>query len=292
VIAYHRYLYLLRHPRLARRKASELLGRSDPVTNLADEAHRLERALRDVNKRLLERGSGSPTGRAFVLLDYPKADIRLSVRAPKRRNVAMGKEPFTVTWLERELQTGDVFYDIGANIGAYALMAARVGGPTVRAVAFEPGAETFGVLCENIVLNDAAEQIVPLPVVLGAKTTLGLFRYSDLRAGAAMHDSTGAVTNDFVYTQPVLQFRLDDLVRQFSLPLPTLVKLDVDGAEAAVLEGAAETLRSAPTRSLMVELGRESSVLGELVARLGFRSAETYTRPKGKAQYGLFERSE
>lgn len=289
--AHNRYLYLLRHPRLARRKVSELLGRSDPVTNLADEADRLERALRDVNKRLLERGAGSPTGRAFVRFDYPGTEIRLSARAPKRRSVVSAKEPFTVSWLERELQIGDVFYDIGANVGAYALIAARVGGPAVRAVAFEPGSETFGVLCENIVLNDAAKQIVPLPVVLGAETTLGSFRYSDLRPGAAMHDSTGTVTNDFVYSQPVLQFRLDDLVRQFALPLPTLVKLDVDGAEVEVLEGARETLRAAPTRSLMVELGSDSSDVTELLARLGFRHTETFTRPKGKASYGLFERS-
>lgn len=284
------YLYLARHPRLAARKVSERLGRSDPVTNLAEEADRHERALRDINRRLLELGGpGSPSGRAFVRLDYPKAEIRLSARAAKRRR-ATAKEPFTVAWLERELRDGDVLYDIGANIGAYALVAGRIGGPATRVLAFEPGAETFGVLCENVVLNDLADLVVPLPVVLGRETRLGTFRYSDLRAGAAQHDSSGRVESGdgFVYEQPVLGFRLDDLVRQFELPRPTLMKLDVDGAEADVLTGAAETLRSPSLRSLIVELEPSEVMVRKILVEAGFEEEETFTR--AGVEYGLFNR--
>jgi FkbM family methyltransferase len=193
-------VYLLSHPRLAARRVGERLGFGDRVTNLAEEADKLGRALQDVNNELEALGAGSPTGRPFVFLDYPAAQIRISARAPKRRD-ATTKEPFTVAWLERELQAGDVLYDLGANIGAYALIAA-CGTPGVRVVAFEPGAETFAVLCENIVLNGVERQITPVPIVLGSETRLGVFRYVDLRSGRrpAMTTCTSSLCSSFVST--------------------------------------------------------------------------------------------
>jgi FkbM family methyltransferase len=283
------YVYLARHPRLAAHKVSERLGLSDPVENLAEEADRHERALRDINRRLLELGGfGSPTGRAFVRLDYQKAEIRISARAAKRRR-AVAKEPFTVAWLERELRADDVLYDIGANVGAYTLIAAVVGGDSVRVVAFEPGAETFGVLCENIVLNDVAAKVVPLPVVLGPETGLATFGYTDLRAGAAQHDSSASADEGrFVYRQPVLQVSLDDLVRRFPLPKPTLVKIDVDGAEVGVLQGARELLLSRNLRSVLVEMRPGTRDVSGALEDAEFSRAETYAR--GGVEYGLFIR--
>jgi len=283
------YRYLLRHPRLAVRKASERLGLSDRTTNLAEEADRLERALADVNRRLLALGVGSPTGRPFVHLDYPHAEIRLSARVPKRSD-ATAKEPFTVAWLESELRGDDVVYDIGANVGAYALIAARIRGSAVRVVAFEPGAETFGVLCENIVLNGVEDQIIPFPIVLGSETELGMFRYRDLRPGAAQHDSAGTATDDaFVYGQPVLQFRLDDLVRQFTLPPPTLIKLDVDGAEAAMLRGARATLARPELREILVELPAFADEVAALLEGAGLGAVASYERPG--VEYRLYRRA-
>jgi hypothetical protein len=55
-------------------------------------------------------------------------------------------------------------------------------------------------------------------------------------------------------TQPVLSYRLDDLIEVFDLPLPTHIKVDVDGLEAAVIEGASRTVRNARLRSVLVEL--------------------------------------
>jgi FkbM family methyltransferase len=281
-------LYLLSHPRLAARRVGGRLGLRDRVTDLAEEADRLERALQDVNSELLTLGEGSPTGRPYVLLDYPATQIRISARVPKRSD-ATAKEPFTVAWLERELRADDVLYDVGANIGAYALIAA-CSTPTVRVVAFEPAAETFAVLCENIVLNEVAHRITPVPIVLGSETKLGVFRYRDLRPGAAQHDSLGTTTDDaFAYDQPVLQFGLDDLVREFALPPATLVKLDVDGAEAAVLAGARNTLRSPHLRSLMVEMPTGEAGVRRALEEAGFRQAETHeTRD---VEYGLFARA-
>ena len=58
--------------------------------------------------------------------------------------------------LQRLLSPGDVFIDVGANVGLYALKAARLVGPTGRVLALEPGAEAFGHLTSNLALNDFA----------------------------------------------------------------------------------------------------------------------------------------
>jgi hypothetical protein len=56
------------------------------------------------------------------------------------------KEPGTCEWIDREVKPGDVFYDIGANIGVYSIMAARRVGETGRVFAFEPHSGNFSRL--------------------------------------------------------------------------------------------------------------------------------------------------
>jgi hypothetical protein len=97
------------------------------------------------------------------------------------------------------------------------------------------------------------------------------------------------------YAQPVLTFRLDDLVEQFGLPRPHHVKLDVDGGELAVLAGAARTLAALDLRSVLVEV---SSELSEPVTRaLAVHGLELQSRVRVRNKagefrvwYGLFTR--
>jgi hypothetical protein len=61
-----------------------------------------------------------------------------------------------------------------------------------------------------------------------------------------------------VFTQSVLVFRIDDFRRLFNMPAPAHIKIDVDGAEGEILEGATETLRS--VTSIMIEVeGRNAT---------------------------------
>ncbi len=234
--------------------------------------------------------------RGVAELAYPGARIR--IRADTKAIVhsrlrPVAKEPWTVKWIEDNLRDGDVLYDIGANVGAYSLIAAKSGPTGITVVAIEPGYANFASLCENIVLNTLGDVVTALPVVLGEETRLGSLSYQDVSAGAALHAVDTAEAS--AYRQPVLVYNLDELIRTFSLPAPTLIKLDVDGSEAAVLAGARETLRRPELRSLVVEVETATTelVMSELEAAGFVRSEridERYGQPLPGIWYGVFER--
>jgi FkbM family methyltransferase len=236
---------------------------------------KLERALTKARKQEF-KDTSIPT----VPLDYPGAELVVdasSKLARKRRN-ATAKEPFTVTWIE-SLPAGDVLFDIGANVGAYSLIAARRPQGPLKVLAFEPGYANFATLCTNLVLNGAGDEVMPFPVTLGAETRLGSFGYSDVAPGAALHAGGIDADVDAVFTQPVLVFRLDDLVEQFGLPSPNHLKIDVDGAEFPVLQGAEGLLRSEYLRSVMLELShREDADADDLLSGAGLRRTQQHDR--------------
>lgn len=256
-------------------------------------AHRIIRRVPGVQAAVRELRTRRNARQELVALDYAAATIHMrpsSRRIASMRLTPVAKEPWTVDWIERTVGDGDVLYDIGANVGDYALIAAKVGKKRAKVVAFEPGAATFASLCENIVLNDEAETIVPVPLVLGEASRMGTLGYSELQAGGAGHGLDAASS---VYAQPVLVAALDDLIERFELPAPTLIKLDVDGAEAAVLAGAGRTLSRPELRSLIVEVetANTDAVLRalehfELVERFDTRDGV----PLPDVWYGVFER--
>ncbi|MGI9111301.1 MAG: FkbM family methyltransferase [Gaiellaceae bacterium] len=232
-----------------------------------------------------------------VRIDHPTLDVRIRVTTgatARLRVESVAKEPWTVAWLERTVRSGDVVWDVGANVGVYALVAARLLGEDGLVVAVEPGYANFAALCDNIVLNELDERIVPLPLVLGDAARTATLDYSDLRAGSALHLLDGSA-GGAPYRQPVLVHTLDQVVESFGVEPPTLLKLDVDGGEISVLAGAEATLRREELRSILVEVETEltEGVLGALLAA-GFELVEEHREREGVplpgVWYGVFER--
>lgn len=258
------------------------------------------RALRAARRLRTLLREDVPQPYRIARLDYEGADLYIGVgtRAELHSRIRpVAKEPWTVRWLEASLRPGDVFWDVGANVGAYSLVAARAGGGRVRVVAVEPAYATYAALCDNVVLNGLADVISPLPLVLGDAPRVGVLSYSAVEAGAAIHTLDGAVERrlDVAFRQPVLVHSVDDLVERFGLPAPTLMKVDVDGAEAAVLAGAARTLAAGTVRSLLVEVERERTgdllaVVDEARFDLRERVDERNGVPLAHVWYGVFER--
>ena len=94
-------------------------------------------------------------------LDYPGAKILMEAETQQEmgyRIHSCQKEPWTVAMIER-MQPGDVLYDIGANVGAYTLVAAAL---HHRVVAIEPGYANYARLCQNPTMNsDPPEGLEP-----------------------------------------------------------------------------------------------------------------------------------
>ena len=197
-----------------------------------------------------------------VKMDYRPHDVYLfadsHVEYITRRN-SCKKEPETIEWIESYFKSGDVFYDIGANVGAYSLVADRHTKGGVKIYAFEPSFSTFAQLTRNVFLNSCQGRIVPLCVALSDRTDIIVLNYSDLAPGAALHALGRSVDNlgrafTPVFTQPIPSYRIDDLLELFRLEKPTHIKLDVDGIEWEILKGAERTLEDPGLKSILVEV--------------------------------------
>ncbi|SEH13379.1 methyltransferase, FkbM family [Natronorubrum sediminis] len=137
----------------------------------------------------------------------------------------------------------DVIYDIGANVGIYALALAS-GSPDRRVVAFEPSPSTCERLQANIRANALENRIDVRPCGLGAETRTRPFYVSTYPELSAFDRESatrwGASVTD---VRSVSSYRLDDLVREDdALSPPDVLKIDVEGAAPDVLRGARATL--------------------------------------------------
>lgn len=164
------------------------------------------------------------------------------------------KEPETLDWLRDNLREGDVFYDVGANIGLYSLYAAKLR-PACRVFAFEPESHNFGSLCGNLLLN-RVENVTPCFFPLSNHEELAPFYVYDLQPGGALH-SLGRPSSlrdgPPLLKTGTIAVTIDALVSRYGLPAPNLLKLDVDGNEEQILDGAAAVLASRSLRSIVVE---------------------------------------
>ena len=226
-------------------------------------------------------------------MDYEPADIllRRSARKIDRRLHSVAKEPWTVKWIEG-FEPGDVFYDVGANVGAYSLLAAKASGGAVAVVAFEPSAPSYHDLCVNVGLNDCDEIVTPLPIALWSETTLIPFVHLSLEPGSSNHSfDPSEHGGELRQRQPAMT--LDDCIGLFDLPPPTHLKLDTEGCDEHVLRGAQSTLSRTGCRSVLVELDADepAGALEELLLPHGFALVDSYGVGKpGRCTYNHYVR--
>ena len=118
--------------------------------------------------------------------------------------------------------------------------------------------------------------ITAMPIALGPKTEMSTIALSSDLSGAAGHVLVG--NQPIVLGHSVMVWSLDDLLLKFpDLPRPTVMKVDTDGSEIAVLQGASGTL--ALVRSLMIEVRsstRES--IAHMLTRYGFEEQSDHKR--------------
>jgi FkbM family methyltransferase len=148
--------------------------------------------------------------------------------------------------LVRLVQPGQVVFDLGANVGFYTLLAARLVGRTGRVIAFEPASRNIRYLKRHLDLN-ACTNVTVVEAAVG--DTAGIAVFQPGASHAEGHLVTDAGVSADSYRVPVVT--LDDLVASRELPLPHILKIDVEGAEYAALVGATDVLRRARPEILL-----------------------------------------
>ncbi len=203
------------------------------------------------------------------------------------RVVACAKEPWTVQVIET-LEPGEVFYDIGANVGSYTLLArAR----KLVVVAFEPIAENYATLIRNLALNSMLDQVIVIPLALGPMVGLTWIHISDMRSGAASHLMTSDTQKRSYHKQLLPVMTGDKLLELYDLPRPHALKIDTDGSEPDVLRGLEETLKGEQLRVMMIELHDQwDGALTGWLAERGWKVAEAFEH-RGSVFYSRFERA-
>ncbi len=130
------------------------------------------------------------------------------------------------------IKPGQVFYDIGANVGFFSLLASMCVGTNGQVVAFEPLPRNLELLRANLALNSVGNaKVLPSAVADAA----GSATFSD--EGSPSMGRMGASRG---ITVPVVS--IDDLVAQDILSPPDVIKMDIEGAESLALAGASTTL--------------------------------------------------
>jgi len=176
-------------------------------------------------------------------------------------------EPAVTEAMLRTVRTGHVVYDIGANLGYFTLVAARLVGPEGRVVAFEPVPWCAESVAANAALNGLDHVEVRAQAV---SRTSGRERL--LVVGHADHSLLASVgshanTREQIDVDAVA---IDDLVGAGEIPPPDVLKIDTEGAELLVLDGMRETIaRHAPR--IICEIHDDPAAFAVLADEIGYR---------------------
>lgn len=142
-----------------------------------------------------------------------------------------------MAWFLDQMNPGDTFVDVGANIGLYALHASRRVGPSGKIHAFEPTEETFGILTENIRLNRFSN-ILPVRTALSDRTGT-LYLVSDNRPAS---NSTSSEASPSANTVAIEAITLDQYGESHPHLKVDFIKVDIEGGEAAFFKGGEKTI--------------------------------------------------
>jgi FkbM family methyltransferase len=158
-------------------------------------------------------------------------------------------ERFTLGALQRLIREGDVVYDLGANIGLYSRFMVQCF-RAAHVYAFEPMQNNRTLLAENLRIAGCSSRVTVVPRAIGEEDGSVDFQVDDLTSNSGTLDSVAhgqASPSRRQYGLPpatvrVPVSRLDSLIANEGFPVPSVIKVDVEGAEAMVVRGAKQLL--------------------------------------------------
>jgi len=210
--------------------------------------------------------------------------------AERGRVVSCGEEPEYIGAMLAALRPDDVLYDVGANLGLVALHAAH----KCRTVAFEPDPSFRVRLERNLELNPRISVEIQSIAISDNDGTATLFTEGAEGNSPSLVHQRGEKESIEVVTQT-----LDSVVAGGTLPVPTVLKLDIEGAEIMALRGAGKLLAgSQAPRALFLEVhdaflpafGSSADEVLRLVRGAGYNEVR-YEARRGDQQHLILERT-
>jgi FkbM family methyltransferase len=203
----------------------------------------------------------------------PDTSILLPLTAHGHYWQGLHDDVSSIAFLSDALPADGVYFDVGANVGVYLSTLYAKKGPGLRMVAFEPIPSTIAVLQQTLRLNGAPARVEPIALSRG-EGELRLTAYPDGLNNFWIKEANDAHPSISVRTRS-----LDAWLSEHTNLVPDAIKLDVEGHELEVLEGASQLL-SRKRPALMMEchgaawdeLGVSRSRIGELLADSGYRN--------------------
>ncbi len=176
-----------------------------------------------------------------------------------RVDTLLSKEPETIKWIDEFDGEKKIFWDIGANVGIYSIYAV-VKHQNIEVVSFEPSFSNLRTLSRNISINNLEDQITIFPLPLSnTDNKFQMMEESEFIEGWSMN-SFGTGLNfegkDFKSKNKykIYGCSIDKILNDRILKKPNFLKIDVDGIEHLILEGAHDYLADKELKSILVEI--------------------------------------
>lgn len=179
-----------------------------------------------------------------TVLKLPRWDIQMLFPSERK---GFGKFIFAfreyyepeLSYLEQILSPGKVFVDVGANFGVYTLVASKLVSESGMVLAFEPTAQSFRILQQNIRLNNFPNVRAFQAALSNARSKAWLYHGWDPVGNSLGRDPLCSGDGEEVQTET-----LDQLLEESGIKHVDAIKIDVEGAEELVLRGAIRCLTS------------------------------------------------
>lgn len=181
-------------------------------------------------------------------------------------NVYTGLHDFEeMAFLLHFLREGDLFVDVGANVGAYTLLASGI--CKAKTIAIEPIPSTVDMLLLNLRINDLLDSVNVVNCGAGSKSTeLSFTKNNDVSNMVILHPS-----EDDERLIKVKVNKLDDILNKKN---PNLIKIDTEGFEWEILKGMENTLEKSSLKAIIVSI--------EHVDRYGQKSDDIFNMMESK----------
>lgn len=188
------------------------------------------------------------------------------------------------SYFRKNFNAGMTFVDVGANIGLFTALAICQGASQILAI--EPHSESFGFLKKTIVKNNPLMSVSTEKVAVGSKSGEGKLYLNPFNKG----DNRIIGSKELVEGESIAIRTLDSICAKHGISSIDFLKIDVQGSELGILEGAVGVLGNSRRCIIMTELwpsgmekaGYTSKIFSDFLTSLGFKIEKVFGRSDQK----------